>query len=70
MTGNISIFKELSFYSGYWLNHTQAGMWTGAAISALAPAGTQVGYTVNKQNEILIKWIKRCIDIKKATKKK
>jgi len=70
LTGNISIFKELSFYSGYWLNHTQAGMWTGAAISALAPAGTQVGYTVNKQNEILIKWIKRCIDFKKETKKK
>jgi hypothetical protein len=55
-------------YIGTWLNNSKTGSWIIAGSSAIAPEGTVVGFYVVKEKEVILKWIKQCIELRKERK--
>ena len=63
-TGNISMIKNSTYAVGSVLNNTEVGQWLATLSYALAPEGTQPGFSINQQKEIITKWLKQCFDLR------
>ena len=63
-TGNVSMIKNSTYAVGSVLNNTEAGQWLAALSYALAPEGTQPGFSISLQKETITKWLKQCFDLR------
>ena len=69
VSSNLALPYNASIATGTLLNHTQVGQWIMAGILAQAPFGLQSGFNIPQQKKVIMEWLQKSFQLRKANKK-